>query len=251
MTHYRDQLIEFNEKEHIYTYKPTGEHFTSGTYFIHYFFPEFNPSSVIDKMMASHKWNKSPYFGMTKQEIIKKWEDDGLKSSILGTRMHLLIENYLQKTKVKNGWKGLHKEKKQFKNVKHRLNKLGYRPYRMEWRIFSEDYKLAGTLDCLWKHKYEDEYILIDWKRCKEIKLNNRYEKALSPIKKYDNCNYIQYSLQLNLYKWILETYYGINIKHMWLCSFYPTQEKEVVHIIPNMNIEIQKMLQVWKNKLN
>jgi ATP-dependent exoDNAse (exonuclease V) beta subunit len=243
----RGSKLHFDEASHTYTYLPTGEQFVSGTTFIHHFFPAFDGSAVVDKMMSSPKWKTHKYYGMTKDEILALWDKEKNLASAQGTRMHACIENDLLGNKV--DWKGLETEKSQYEVVKARLAKSGWRPYKMEMRIYSEKAKIAGTLDCLMVND-DNEYLLIDWKRCKELKTSNMWENAYAPVSHHPNCNYIQYSLQLNLYKYILEHHYDIKVKHMWLCSFHRNQRKEIVHMIPEMRSEIRRMIRHFKKSV-
>ncbi len=136
-------------------------------------------------------------------------------------------------------------EQRQYEEFRASISEAGWRSYRPEWRIYSEELGIAGTLDCLMTND-AGEFLLIDWKRSKEIKTSNRFEKALPPISGYDNCNFIQYSLQLNLYKYILEQYYGLKIKEMKLCSFHPKQPKAKIITVADMQSTITKMIESW-----
>lgn len=46
------------------------------------------------------------------------------------------------------------------------------------------------------------------------------------PLDNLDHCDGVKYSLQLNLYKYILETYYNMPISLMTVGSFHPLQEQ-------------------------
>lgn len=45
------------------------------------------------------------------------------------------------------------------------------------------------------------------------------------PLEHLDDCDGSKYSLQLNMYRYMLEKYYGINISYMGLVSLHPTQD--------------------------
>lgn len=49
---------------------------------------------------------------------------------------------------------------------------------------------------------------LLDWKFSKAINRTNRYESGSGPCAHLQNCNYNQYMLQQNMYKWMLEEYH-------------------------------------------
>ena len=46
------------------------------------------------------------------------------------------------------------------------------------------------------------------------------------PLDSFHDCNYVHYSLQLNIYKKILESNYGIQIRDMYLVCMHPTYDR-------------------------
>jgi len=91
--HPRDVNIRFQEEGHIYWITGMEGHPTSTTTLIHKFFEPFVPDEVATKMVKGrNKDNETwEYYGMTVEEIKKKWID----SSVLGTDMHQAIEDYI------------------------------------------------------------------------------------------------------------------------------------------------------------
>lgn len=98
-------------------------------------------------------------------------------------------------------------------------------PYRTELIMFDEDYKLAGSIDMLFKD-VDGNILIYDWKRSKEFKYKNYYRndssRGLGRMNQYHNCNIVHYSIQLNLYRCILETKYGETVKGMSLIRLHP-----------------------------
>ena len=65
-------------------------------------------------------------------------------------------------------------------------------------------------------------YDIYDWKRCKDVKkrgFNNFKNEALVHL---PDCNYWHYTMQLNLYKFIIESKYGLRINNLYLVVFHP-----------------------------
>ena len=89
--HERDSHIHFDEGPHIYTIDGDSD-YMSVTTWNHSHFEKFNPDLIIEKMMKSHKWKNSKYFGMTPDEIKALWEQNGKEASEAGTKMHYDIE---------------------------------------------------------------------------------------------------------------------------------------------------------------
>lgn len=217
-SHPRDNNIEFIEKGHHYFVK--GKKYdTSVTGFVHSFFPKFDADKIIQKMMMSSKWEQSQYYGMEPEEIKEEWRLNGLQASKLGTELHKSIENHYNQNPTPKDTK----EYKQFENfAKQHLN---LKPFRTEWAIYDEDLKLAGTIDMVFVDN-ENNFYLYDWKRSKEIKENNQFEEGFYPLSHIPHANYWHYSLQLNIYKYILEKNYGIKIKNLFIVQFHPNLEE-------------------------
>ena len=234
--HPRDQLLSFSEADHVYIHLPTGEQYTSGTTFLHKFFAPFDGPMVVDKMMNGRNWSKSPYHGMTKEAILGKWEADRDDAAKRGTLMHSRIEQEILGKEV--DWSEQQAERDNFRIAYGDLEKEGWKVYRLEWRIFTEKNRVAGTLDGLFVNG-EGKFLLLDWKRSKEIKKENQWQRALKPLSHLPDCNYVQYCLQLNLYRWILLKHYNITVSEMRLYSFHPNQPIYMRYNIPVMEKEM------------
>lgn len=223
----RDSNISFEDIGHKYTVVLPNDELLepkSVTTLIHQYFPSFNSDLVINKMMNSSNWVNSKYYGKTKIEIQKEWENNGAESSALGTDMHAHIENYLNDGTIDPVYCQT-KEFQYFMNFWRTFQTRypNHTNVRSEWMIYDEDIKVAGSVDCLASDN-SGNTILLDWKRSKEIKLENRFEKGYPPFQKYDNCNYYHYSLQLNFYRHILETKYQVKIDKMAIIILHPDQ---------------------------
>ena len=89
--------------------------------------------------------------------------------------------------------------------------------------MWSEEHKLAGSIDMIFYRKSDDSYVIYDWKRSKEIKKSNDFGgKGFGPVAHLDDCNYWHYTLQLNVYKWMLEQYYGLEVADLYLVILHP-----------------------------
>jgi ATP-dependent exoDNAse (exonuclease V) beta subunit len=116
-------------------------------------------------------------------------------------------------------------------------------PYRSEWEVWSEEYKLAGSIDMVFYRKSDDSYVIYDWKRSKEIKMENSWESGHPPLDHLPNANYWHYTLQLNTYRWFLETYYGLKISDMYLIILHPDNSNYQRFKLNRLETEIQNML--------
>lgn len=279
--HPRDQFITFEEEAHLYTVD--GKKLTSVTTLVHKYFPEFNASAVVDKMMGSPGWPRSKYYGMTKEEIIGLWDRQGKESRDLGTEMHAQIEDFFlrgqttgpghiprnttgnttetREHSIAEGIPGgedhtgptpgntteaedipggedpetaTSPEFKQFLDFWEDFSRLNpsFSPYRVEWRVYGDE--VAGSIDFTIKGP-NGEIAIIDWKRSKEIKKENRFQRGKGILSHLQDCNFVHYSLQLNCYRAILEKYYGKKVTGMYLAVFHPGQKKYQCLEVPRM----------------
>jgi ATP-dependent exoDNAse (exonuclease V) beta subunit len=116
------------------------------------------------------------------------------------------------------------------------------KPYRTEWLIFNEDLKLAGSIDMVYENP-DGTLSIYDWKRSKEIKMDNGWESGHAPLDHIPNSNYWHYTLQLNTYRWFLETYYGLKISDMYLIILHPDNGNYQRFRLNRLTDEIQDML--------
>lgn len=216
--------IQFDEATHTYSVGDTR--YISVTTFKALFFDKFDSSATIDRMMASPKWTSSKYFGKSKAEITKEWDDAGLESRQEGTRLHKSIELYYNGTPVED-------PSKEYSQFLAFAREMPLKPFRAEWTVFHPDYALAGTIDMVFERP-DGVVEIFDWKRTKAL-VKTGFRFAKPPIEHLPDTNYWQYAVQLNLYRFILETKYNKTVGAMYLVCFHPTldafQKEEVCRL--------------------
>lgn len=246
--HPRDDRIKFVESTHTYYVDGSSEGNISTTKFIHAFFPHFDADAIIQKMMSSPKWPQSKYYGKTAKEIANEWNNNGKIASEAGTAMHLAIEQFLhgsselisEEIKATPEWKYF----KQF------WADCGgdLEPYRMEWEVWTDPtIKLTGSIDGVFKRKSDGKIVIYDWKRSKEIKSDNPFGSGYPPLEHLPDTNYWHYSLQLNVYKWILETYYGCDVADLYLVILHPDNKSYKRMRLNIMTDEVLAMIDARK----
>ena len=118
-------------------------------------------------------------------------------------------------------------------------------PFRTEWLIYDEYYKISGSVDFIVEND-DDTYTILDWKRSKQIEKDNRFKKfAKFPNSDLDDNNYTHYCLQLNIYKYIIEKNYNKKIKDMYLVVLHPEnklQNYEKIKVV-DMQSRVKKLL--------
>lgn len=241
--HPRDKNITFQENGHIYNILGIDKKPISVTTLIHDNFPQFNSDKVINNMMRSHNWKNSKYYGKTKEQITEEWKISGEQSANLGTLLHADIERFYNEEEIKDSDSLEFKYFNLFWDDFKRVNP-DFTPYRTEWLIYDENKVVAGSIDFTLKNS-QDQLVLVDWKRSKEIKTENKYEKGLGVFKIFDNCNYWHYTLQLNIYRHILQSKYEKCIIAMYIVVLHPNNRSYVVYPVPYYDIG-----SIWDNLL-
>ena len=245
--HPRDARIGFHEETHTYTIDGVKAGWTSCTTFIHGFFEEFNADEVITKMMTSRKWSESKYFGMTAEAIKAQWNAAANDASTAGTRMHLDIEHWYNAGPVGNlagdGWEAnLGPEWDYFLAFERKWRiPHGFEAFRTEWLVFDMDVKIAGSIDMVFK-KPDGTLAIYDWKRAKEMKYENSWQSGKPPISHLPDTNYWHYSIQLNIYRTILEKVYGYTVSELALVVLHPNQTSYRVIMVNRMEEEVEAM---------
>jgi hypothetical protein len=242
--HPRDNLIHFDEPTHVYTVKGESKGWISCTGFLHGFFPHFDADDTIRKMMRSKKWPESKWYGMTPAAIKAAWDANGREASEAGTAMHLGIEmvmNGAEKQVVPEV--KLTKEWEYFWRYWNKDSEI-YEPWRTEWEVWDEDLKLAGSIDMIYRNKKDGTFAIYDWKRAKDMKMENPFGTGYGPVSHLPDTNYWHYTLQLNMYRWLLEKHYNLKISEMALVVLHPNNKTYHKYVLNRLTDEIEGMVE-------
>ena len=213
LTIFDDPMFKFDEGSHKYTYcdETTGkviQSFTSVTGFVDKFKEPFDSEYWAKK--------KAKQRGITKKAILLEWKEKGTTAAAFGTTIHQWIEDFysnLKDTPKMPSDDMLIERIERFKELHNkRLHKL--KPIFQEKRVFSRKWGLAGTLDGLFE--FNDIPRVGDWKTNKEFLTDDdfkgRFKKLLYPFEDlYDNSLNV-YSIQVSLYRLIIEEETGIDL---------------------------------------
>ena len=249
----QDQFIDFEPDEHIYTYAGQ-ERFLPVSSLIAYFFEEFDALAAAERKYARYH--------IPVEESLEQWDRIGRIASEVGTFVHLQTENYFQRGFFEevchftyNGKTediSVEREKQHFL---HFVEDYKIRPYRQEWPVYDKELNIAGTIDLICRES-DGEFIIYDWKRSGKV-VNTQGapivegfggKRGFNGINLPDTAFY-HYCIQQNLYRYMLETYYGIHVKAMnlvVLCPDYPTY---YIASVPKMDDVIRQIVSVCKEK--
>ena len=224
---FEDNRFNFDEPSHVYRYN--GVKFDSVTTYLKTFKTPF------DKEYWSKK--KAREQGVDQSVILNEWKKKGDVANDLGTRVHKFIEDF---------WSGLNPElPEEGTEYRTRVDKFldlynrkfhSLVPLKSELRIFSKKWRLAGTIDqpfLFWDSKRNRVlFILGDWKTNGEFKDDNhpkgKYKKLLRPFTFLYENHHNEYSIQISLYRLILEEELGIETESGFLCHIGPEDEPKI-----------------------
>ena len=241
----------FEEKTHTYFYQGKKvKH--SVTQFIHRFFEEFDKENISKKYAIKH--------GLNQQDVIDEWERSGKISTLSGTIIHSYLENAkrgktLELDYSKAKIEGLYDEV--YERVQkllpkaeafHRdtLNKLF--PIQLEYTVGIEDL-IAGNIDLLCWNEKAQEFQIWDYKNVKDFTTTNNYgKKCLSSFSELPDCHLTKYSIQLNMYKAILQRALNVKIGKCYLVQFNYSVEDDSFDIYECL--DLQKECDIELNRL-
>ncbi|MBC8408318.1 MAG: hypothetical protein H8E12_06275 [Rhodobacteraceae bacterium] len=201
-----DPKITLEEEMHVYKLVDDPQfQFTSSTTFLGQFFAPFEQDKIAQHLVT----NVPRYQGRTPEELKEEWK----LASDIGTAVHKELEDYLRIGKAPVHLKAVQGQKWIDQNIPPWLKVFP------EVIIYSKELKLAGMIDALVFDSVLDEYVLIDWKTNKKIS-QDAYQGKVGTheaTKDIADCSFMRYSIQLSLYRYILETYYGITVKNSFI----------------------------------
>ncbi|CAB9497522.1 expressed unknown protein [Seminavis robusta] len=89
---------------------------------------------------------------------------------------------------------------------------------------------------------------MYDWKRSKHGILQNKNSywgrPGKSPLHKLKDTNYYKYSMQLNLYRELLERFYEFKVSNMFIVRFHPSSDTYEKVKVGRMEAETNALLE-------
>ena len=93
-------------------------------------------------------------------------------------------------------------------------------PMKSEIIVGDDELGICGMVDQLFWNNKTNELQIWDWKTNKEIKRNNRWQQFKEPLSHLDVCEFNTYSLQLSLYRYIIEKNTNIKLGDSYIVWF-------------------------------
>ena len=260
MAHFRDAgryeqdaYIDFEPYEHIYIYNGR-QRLLPVSSLVGYFFESFNALAA-----AERRWQNS---SIPIEDSLNQWDRIGTLASEVGTFMHAQTESYFRDGTFEtiypfcyNGETeaiSLEKEKQYFLQF---VNDYAIKPYRQEWPVYDLTLNVAGTIDLICQED-DGSFTIYDWKRSSKVvnalgqPITEGFngKMSMNGISLPDTSFY-HYCLQQNLYRYMLEQHYGIQVRAMnlvVLCASYPSY---YVAQVPKMDEVVSKMVGICQRE--
>ncbi len=251
-THLNDSRVVFDSMNH--------EYFVDGkkikysvTALIESFFPKFDSDywsskKAIERIQIEGGKLTNENISNVKKDILMEWEGNRKDAANKGTLLHEKIENFYNNIEDSIDAP----EFTYFKNFIKKYPKL--KPYKTEWRIFDSNLSLAGSIDMVYE-KDNGDLFLFDWKRSTKIVngaghlIESDYNYGFDELSHIADNSYNRYSLQLNLYKYVIENNYGKKISSMNLLILHPHFHTFFHLQIPKLEKETEFLITAARNK--
>lgn len=214
--------ITFYDEPH--KYYVDGKELISVTTLIHKYQEEFNEDY----------WSnyKSEQFFLSQREVLRAWNFINKKGTIKGSAIHDYAENiFLNKEyeypkqiilnefgfdPVINEYNITKKHVNKFYNDVH--GKLI--PIRTEMVVYDKESLIAGMLDMLFYNEKQGIFQIYDWKTNKDFSFEMKNRYLLNDLYMLEDCDLEIYSLQLSMYKYIIEKTTGIKLGKTYIIWF-------------------------------
>jgi ATP-dependent exoDNAse (exonuclease V) beta subunit len=248
----RFSSITFHEKEHQYTIG--GQKLVSVTTVISEFKESFDREGI-SKRAAEKR-------GVSVDEILKEWDIKKELACEKGTCFHAYAEQFLANKAYTYPVQSLRElfGKDPFEDVWPELVALFqtfYRdssrnlvPVKSEVVIGDAELGIGGMIDQIYFNKKSGMLEIWDWKTNKVIaKKNDFHRTMLPPLEHLDECEWNTYSLQLALYKYIIEKNTNLRFGNSYLAWFREGNETYKIYKCAPFQKEIRDLLEFYKEK--
>jgi ATP-dependent exoDNAse (exonuclease V) beta subunit len=244
--------ILFNEELHQYKSKTKDIKYISATGLVS-LVEEFNENKVAAK--------QADELNIDINDLLNSWKIEKNYASDLGSEVHKYAELswqnklYIGDIKIFEKWNNLgydmlsdFKMRCMYYDQFYNIISKQFIAIRNELVVYDEYYGVAGMLDLLCYEPSTSNIYIFDWKSSKVIKKENQFNKMKFPLAKYDSCNFYAYSLQLSIYKAIIELNTTLRINKMCIIKI-SNNENCKTFICEDLTKEAIKLMEYNKNR--
>ncbi|MBA3533760.1 MAG: PD-(D/E)XK nuclease family protein [Ardenticatenales bacterium] len=192
--------IAYDEASHTYTLN--GQALTSVGRMIDYVKQPFDAPTIAARTAAKT--------GQTVEEVLAMWETKRVAAQQRGERVHRYIERVLrgqQDAADSDTFLALNDKLPEEHAFDSFWEQTGSKlqVLKTEWIVGDAELGVAGRLDSLFSSPATNRDHVWDWKTGSRFNTSNRWQILLPPFDDLDDCEFNCYSLQLSLYRLIVE----------------------------------------------
>jgi ATP-dependent exoDNAse (exonuclease V) beta subunit len=202
-------LISFEEESHRYLYN--GKECISTTSVINKYKKHFNVEEQATRYSLKH--------GLEYNDVVKEWDDKRIASIIKGTHAHKYAELKFANKVYSPSEEDLPVSLRLMIDKFYDDSRGRLIPIRSEMIVGDEDLLLCGMIDQLFYNVKANELQIWDYKTNKEINTYSKYKnKMTNGLNHLQECEYNTYSLQLGIYKKIIEKNTNLKLGNSYIC---------------------------------
>lgn len=252
--------IKFFSKNH--TYEINGEKASGSVTGLLKKFEQPFPRDEVAQRIAKRD-------GILIEDVLIDWDYKRDYSSHKGSEFHLFAENYLQRRQetidrkmiesfLKSKGKGLENVEKYYKEIAILIRNFldfynwwdqRYILIKSEFVVGDAITKICGTIDNLSYNTEKNELELFDYKTNKSIDKTNTFgNRMLAPFDYLPQCSHVTYSLQLWVYKLIIERNSPFKIGDLHIVWVGDENKYEKIEVL-NLKKEAEKILEIGPDK--
>lgn len=183
--------------------------------------------------------------GVSKQEILREWDDIKDTACAKGSDLHYYSDNFMHNrvfpTDVPDALIA------QFKNFYSKFIQNNI-VVRTEFVLGDEELGIAGMIDLFCYNTKTNKFYIADYKTNKKFDFNSKYRnKYLDPISYIEECEFNTYSLQTSIYRYIIEKNLEIELGDSIVVWFNDKNSQYESIKCEYMKKEVEKMFK-YKN---
>jgi len=219
--------ITFYDEPHKYFLD--NKELISVTTLIHQYQEEFN-----EDYWSNYKGEQ---FNISQKEILRAWKFINNKGTIKGSAIHDYAENLFENKKFEYPKDMILKEFgfdpviNEYNTTKRHVDKF-YNdvrgkliPIKTEYVVYDKESMIAGMLDILFYNVKMKEFQIWDWKSNKDFTFEMPSRHLLNDLFMLEDCDLELYSLQLEMYKQIIEKNVPIKLGKSYIVWFSHNNE--------------------------
>jgi len=210
------------------------------------------------------KWSKikTDEYGLKQREVIRAWKFINKKGTMKGSIIHDYVENLflnkvfkypIEEIIAEFGFDPIKTEyditKKHVDNFYKRISDILI-PVKTELVIYDPESMIAGMIDMLFYNKRTKKYELWDYKTNKEFS-NTSNNHMLGDLFTLQDCDFNTYSLQLGLYKYIIEKTTSIRLGDSYVVWFSHNNENYKIIKLKDLDYFVNLIINNRINEIN